>query len=235
MSTTNMLGLISPNGRISLAHIHWHPEDGGYTLPLPAGFELTDLEFLRVVDRTLVIDISAKLAAAKAVRIARIKAEAAERISALDWRLARATEREDAGWATLAATDAVLAERESIRRSSNVAEAALAELDTVAAVLAFTWSTTVTVAPPTRVTHAQFLDALLAQGDEVITNILLAKESAPSLLTWWTYFDQAEWLSTSDPRLSVGLQGLEIAGLLPPGGAQDVLDQLATSPAPITT
>ena len=50
---------------------------------------------------------------------------AAARIEATDWKLARAREREAAGWATLAEVDAVLAEREAIRRSSNAAEAAV--------------------------------------------------------------------------------------------------------------
>lgn len=50
-----------------------------------------------------------------------------------------------------------------------------------------------------------------------------AKDASPSLMTWWTYFDQAEYIAGTDPRLAPGLQGLEIAGLLPAGGAAAVL------------
>lgn len=170
-------------------------------------------------------------AAMKAECISRIKQEAAELIAATDWRLQRAKEREEAGWASLAAVDEILMQRESIRRSSDVAEAQVLALTTAAEVESFTWEPVVDVPSPHRVTHAAFLDALEALGEEVIPTILAAVESNSALKKWWTYFDKAQVISASDPRLESGLTGLEIAGVLPTGGAQSVISKLTTTPA----
>ena len=169
-------------------------------------------------------DIALALQLAKTARIAQIKAEAADAITSTDWQLQRVREREAAGWATLSDVDVVLAKREAIRRSSNAAEAAVNACTTAQEVQALQWSATdVTVPLPCRVTRAGFLDALRAQGEDVIPAILIAKDSNPALLQWWTYFDQAEYIAGNDARLAGGLQGLEFAGLLPKGGAAAVL------------
>lgn len=96
-------------------------------------------------------DPVAALDRAKSARKTRIKAEAAQLIVAMDWKLTRAREREAAGWATLAEVDAVLAQRETIRRSSSAAELALDALTDAASVQAFAWSVDVIVPPPERV------------------------------------------------------------------------------------
>ncbi|OEC52194.1 MULTISPECIES: hypothetical protein [unclassified Aeromonas] len=74
-----------------------------------------------------------------AYKILNIKAEAERRISALDWRLQRAREREQLGEAGFEAEVDVLALREQIRQASNAAEQAVSTLTDVGAVLAFTW------------------------------------------------------------------------------------------------
>lgn len=79
------------------------------------------------------------LDAAIAAKIAEIKAEAERRITALDWRLQRAQEREQLGEAGFEAVADVLALREQIRQASNAAELAISTLTDVGAVLAFTW------------------------------------------------------------------------------------------------
>ena len=76
---------------------------------------------------------------AKAAKVVEIKAEAERRITALDWRLQRAQEREQLGEAGLETVTDVLAMREQIRRASNAAELAVATLVSVEDVLAFTW------------------------------------------------------------------------------------------------
>ena len=76
---------------------------------------------------------------AKAAKIVEIKAEAERRITALDWRLQRAQEREQLGEAGLETVTDVLAMREQIRQASNAAERAVATLVSVEDVLAFTW------------------------------------------------------------------------------------------------
>lgn len=195
-------------------------------LPEPQSFDRAASADWLLSGGVLLCDPQAVLERAMALRITTIKQEAAELIAATDWRLQRAKEREEAGWAALAAVDEILVQRESIRRSSDAAEDAVQALPTVAQVSAFTWDLAVTVPPPCRVTHAAFLDALEAQGEDVIPSILVAKESNGALLKWWTYFDKAQVISATDPRLEAGLQGLEIAGLLPEGGATAVLNAL---------
>ena len=76
---------------------------------------------------------------AKATKIVEIKAEAERRITALDWRLQRAQEREQLGEAEFETVADVLALREQIRQASNAAEAAVATLSSVEDVLGFSW------------------------------------------------------------------------------------------------
>lgn len=75
---------------------------------------------------------------AKAAKIVEIKAEAERRITALDWRLQRAHEREQLGEAGFETVTDVLAMREQIRQASNAAELAVSTLTEVSAVQAFT-------------------------------------------------------------------------------------------------
>ena len=76
---------------------------------------------------------------AKAAKVVEIKAEAGRRITALDWRLQRAQEREQLGKAGLETVTDVLVMREQIRQASNAAERVVATLVSVEDVLAFTW------------------------------------------------------------------------------------------------
>ena len=76
---------------------------------------------------------------AKAAKVVEIKAEAERRITALDWRLQRAQEREQLGEAGVETVVDVLALREQIRQASNAAEVAVAQFTDVAGVTAFYW------------------------------------------------------------------------------------------------
>ena len=76
---------------------------------------------------------------AKAAKVVEIKAEAGRRITALDWRLQRAQEREQLGEAGFETVTDVLVMREQIRQASNAAELVVATLVSVEDVLAFTW------------------------------------------------------------------------------------------------
>ena len=76
---------------------------------------------------------------AKAAKVVEIKAEAERRITALDWRLQRAQEREQLGEAGVETVADVLALREQIRQASNAAELAVSILTDVSAVQVFTW------------------------------------------------------------------------------------------------
>ena len=79
------------------------------------------------------------LDAAKAAKVVEIKAEAERRITALDWRLQRAQEREQLGEVGFETVADVLLLREQIRQASNSAELAVSTLTDVGEVLAFTW------------------------------------------------------------------------------------------------
>ena len=74
-----------------------------------------------------------------AAKVLEIKAEAERRITALDWRLQRAQEREQLGESGVETVADVLALREQIRQASNAAELAVSTLTDVGAVLMFTW------------------------------------------------------------------------------------------------
>ena len=76
---------------------------------------------------------------AKAAKVVEIKAEAERRITALDWRLQRAQERELLGETGLETVADVLTLREQIRQASNAAEAAVDMLASVEDVLGFSW------------------------------------------------------------------------------------------------
>ena len=76
---------------------------------------------------------------AKAAKVVEIKAEAGRRITALDWRLQRAQEREQLGETGFETVADVLTMREQIRQASNAAELVVSSLESVSDVLAFTW------------------------------------------------------------------------------------------------
>lgn len=77
--------------------------------------------------------------AAKESKIIDIKAEAERRITALDWRLQRAQEREQLGETGVETVADVLALREQIRQASNAAELVVRELESVEEVISFSW------------------------------------------------------------------------------------------------
>lgn len=165
-------------------------------------------------------DLVAVLDRAKTARKARIKTEAERLIAALDWRLTRARERQDAGWATLTDTDAILAQREAIRRSSDDAEAAVDAMTDADTVRGFTWSVTAVVPTPTRLSHKEFSD--LFTGDELAA-ILAATDTNAAMRAWWEKFKLASNVVLTDPATQAGVNALEIAGLIGEGRADEIL------------
>lgn len=165
-------------------------------------------------------DPVAALDRAKTARKARIKAEAARLIEALDWKLVRAREREAAGWTTLAGVDAVLAEREAIRRSSGAAESAVDAMTDAGSVQSFVWSVDVLVATPRRLTQTQFAGRFT---DTELQGILAAAQANPALGAWWEKFKLAKDINLDDPATQAGVQALEFAGLIAAGRAAEIL------------
>ncbi|WP_419798700.1 MAG: hypothetical protein ACNI26_03230 [Terasakiella sp.] len=127
--------------------------NGQFKLPVPSKlghrFQLVDG---KVVDRyggvtddevkqqdadTVASQQAAELKTARSALVGRVKSEAGERITATDWKVDRARER-DALNGTTTLQD-VYAEREAIRTASDEAETAIAALATLDEIQAFTW------------------------------------------------------------------------------------------------
>ncbi|MCD4483460.1 hypothetical protein LQR31_03105 [Chromobacterium vaccinii] len=186
----------------------------------PEDFDIDAMGDYAFDGASLVRDVQAALSRAKSARKARIKLEAAHLIEADDWKLQRAREREAAGWGTLAEVDAALAERESIRRSSNAAEQAVDALTDAASVQAFVWAVDIAVATPRRMTHKQFMARFT---DAEIQAMLKAFGDNPALRPWWERFSLARDISLDDAVTQNGVQALEAAGLIGKGRAAEVL------------
>lgn len=199
----------------------FQPANGVLLCDLPIeGNHEQDMPFYCYRDKMIVVDEQIRLNHFKTIQKAQIKEAAARLIASTDWKLQRAKERETSGWATLAEVDAVLAERESIRRSSNAAEAAVDALTDVASVQSFAWSVDVQVAAPRRLTHQQFLARF---ADAEMQAILAAEAAQPAVATWLERFRLAGYVNLTDPSTVAGVQALEIAGLLGTGRAGEVL------------
>jgi hypothetical protein len=211
---------LNTNAIVGIANDGFIPEKHQLLLDLPEDFNPDDVAEWAYDGQGLTHDTVALLERAKAARKARIKAEAARLIEATDWKLARAREREAAGWAALAEVDAVLAEREAIRRSSSAAEADVDALTDVGSVQTFTWSIDVAVAAPRRLTHKGFSDRFT---DAEMQAILAACQANAALNAWWEKFKLARDINLDDPATQGGVQALEIAGLIGEGRAAEVL------------
>lgn len=189
-------------------------------LDAPAGFSIEQVEEWIYDGNTAKRDLAAVLAKAKATRKARIKSEAQALIEATDWRLQRAREREAAGWATLAEVNAVLAERESIRQSSNTAEAAVDAMTDVASVTAFAWSVSTNMAAPRLLTHRQFM---VRFTNAELQSLLTVVDGSVAVRVWWEQYQAAEYVNLDDPETRAGVTALESAGILSAGRATEIL------------
>jgi len=197
------------------------PEDpNGYQLvPAPEGFD-GDLSAVEFDAQAGVARLA--LAGVQARRIAAIKREAAAQIEATDWRLQRAREREQAGWLQVADVAAVLAEREAIRRSSNAAEAAVLQLTDPAAAQAFAWAATdVAVPAPRLLTHEQLIGRFTAAEWQAMTE---AARSNTAMDAWMRRFALAKVIGLDDPATAAAVQALEIAAIIAPGRASQILE-----------
>lgn len=214
--------LVSPTGEVTgYCDPSYEPANGYTAHDLPAGFDDADFGSLVVADGVVKVDAAAKLAQVKAARIVQIKAEAAQYITATDWKVQRAQEREQAGFAQVADVAAVLAQREAVRQSSNAAEAAVNALTDIEAVRAFTWQPdAVSIPTPRLMTHEQFIQRFTAAEWEAMTQA--ARDNA-AMDAWMRRFSLAHVINLDDAATQAGVQALEIAGLLAAGRAQEVL------------
>lgn len=185
---------------------------------VPEDFVDENLDCYVVANDIASLDLALLLAKAKKQGIVKIKLMAQKLIEATDWKLQRAKERDQGGWGTLSDIDHVLAERESIRRSSDAAEVSLNQLATIEEVQAFTWSVNVNVSPAMRLTRGEFLDRFT---ELETVNIVAAAETNATLKAWLLRMENGEWVIRN--QAIPGLEALEIAGLLAPGRAAEIL------------
>lgn len=185
---------------------------------VPPDFIEENLDCYVVENNVATLDLGLLLTKAKKQGIVKIKLMAQKLIEATDWKLQRAKERDQGGWGTLSDIDHVLAERESIRRSSDAAEVSLNQLATIEEVQAFTWSVNVNVSPAMRLTRGEFLDRFT---ELETVNIVAAAETNATLKAWLLRMENGEWVIRN--QAIPGLEALEIAGLLAPGRAAEIL------------
>lgn len=189
---------------------------------LPATLDTSNLSalYLTADNEVLACGPAEVLTRVKAARKAAIKAEAANLIADTDWKLTRARERDTAGWGTLADVDAVLALRESIRQSSSAAEAMVDSLVDVQSIRTMTWSISVQVPVPRRLTQTAFLKRFTTTEASAV---LTATDSNVALRLFWQKMLMADWINPDDPDTRAGINALEIGGLLAAGRGKEVL------------
>lgn len=189
-----------------------------YTAPDNTTFE--NCKYLILSGKKVVFDETAILNDIKSAKIAEIKTQAKNLITDTDWQLQRATERESCGFVALGELDAVLTARENIRQSSNLAEEAVLALTTKEDVENFTWEVQNVVESPHRITKRQFLDRFT---DNEIAAILAACEQNAVLNVFYEKVKLATYISLNEESVQLGLQMLELGGLLSPGRAAEIL------------
>lgn len=185
---------------------------------IPNDFLEDNLDCYLVENNVATLDLGLLLAKAKKQGASKIKLMAQKLIEATEWKLQRAKERDQGGWGTLSDIDHVLAERESIRRSSDSAEVSLNQLATIEEVQTFSWSVNVIVSPTMRLTRGEFLDRFTALET---VNIVAAADTNATLKAWLLRMENGEWVIRD--QAIPGLEALEIAGLLAPGRAAEIL------------
>lgn len=195
------------------------PDDpNGYTLiDPPEGFnnELDGLEYDAQSHSARY-----NLGAYQARRTDELRAQAQVQIEALAWRIERAKEREQLGLPgeTL---EAVLVEREALRRASNRCTAEVQAADTLDAVRAVRFAVTeADRATPSRITRLQFLSRFT---DAEMQSVIAASDQSPALRAALLKWQTADGIVLTDAATVAGVEALEIAGLLTAGRAAEVL------------
>ena len=122
----------------------WDKETGSAVIPnrMPIDGELcqkTTSTHVSIEQYVAPMPNSDLLEAKKTNRIAVVKVEAAERISALDWKVTKCSERQARGKAQQSDLDSVYDERDAIRTNSDQAELDIQALETIEDVENFTW------------------------------------------------------------------------------------------------
>ena len=211
-NTNSFVGLTTSN-KITLGE-----NEAFFECPPEITFENT--QYAAFDGEKVYFNTEAYLADLKSAKIAEIKAQAKAQIEATDWQLQRAQERESCGFTALSDLDDILTERENIRQSSNKAEAAVNALTSEAEIADFTWGVENLVEHPNRITKKQFLDLFT---DQEIATILAACEQNATLEVFYEKVKIATYINLNEQAVQLGLQMLELGGLLAEGRAAEIL------------
>ena len=195
------------------------PDDpNGYTLiDPPEGFnnELDGLEY-DAQSHTARYNLGAY----QARRTDELRAQAQTQIEALQWRIERATEREQLGLPG-ETVEVVLVEREALRRASNRCTAEVQAATTLGAVRCVVFAVTeADRATPTRITRLQFLSRFT---DAEMQAVIAASDQSPALRSALLKWQTADGIVLTDAATVAGVEALEIAGLLAAGRSAEVL------------
>lgn len=194
---------------------------GHVLVDTPEEFDPALMSEYLYVDGAVTHDPAIALNRAKLNRIEEIKRQAAANISALQWRVERAQERERLGLPG-ETVEQVLLEREAIRRASNRCQAEVEAAHDVTAVEAVQFAVTdADRATPQRLTRLEFLRRFT---DDEMHGIVAAAEASPALKAVLLKWQAADGVVMTDPATIAGVQALEIAGLLAPGRADAILE-----------
>lgn len=163
------------------------------------------------------------VATLKINKISAIKLDAAQMIADTDWRLQRATEREQIGVAikNIETVADVLSEREAIRAASNRAETEINRLRSAKSINNFTWQVEPSDYPPTAaLTHLQFLRRFTSDERAAINTAV--KENA-SVNDYMSMLQMAKFISTKDTDVILGVNMLEQNKIIGKGRAGQIL------------
>lgn len=188
------------------------------------GFTVKALPRLELKDYTsdIIANLIAEEYGTKMAAKFKLKLKASELISALDWRIDRAKEREQLGLLDGETVADVLLEKEAIRNASNRLEQEADNLeDTEVMGLEFTVLDSDRPKQLTK-TKLQFIRHIKEHGGISDADLLAFIENNNFKL-FWKLFDIAKDLNVQDPSLLEALNAIDGLGYLP-NGVQPIID-----------
>ena len=191
--------------------------NGYHMIDPPADFdgELRGIEYDPATDTA-----QYGLPAVKSRCIIAIKAQAAAAIDALAWRVERAKERDSLGLPG-ETIEQVMLEREALRRASNRCESEINAATTADGVRSVVFEVfPEDRATPQRVSNLKFIDRF---SDAEMQALLVASEQHPAIKTAMLKWQAADGIVLTDPATQLGVQALEMMGLIGAGRAAEIL------------
>lgn len=186
----------------------------------PDSFDMAQSEEWNYNGTTLVHDLLAATTRTKTDRISQIKTDATKQIEALAWRIERAQERDTLGL-TGETVNQVLLEKEAIRRAGNRTENVINALSTIAEIQAVVLEIKPEdIATAPRVSRLEFLRRF---NDTEMNAFVSASKANVALEAYLMKLQNAEGIVLTDPATVIGVQALEMMGIIATGRATVIL------------